>query len=137
MYLAFLSLICESKNMILKLCWCRLSQRLLKATLANASEIARSASVLEMKHTISPQFSTLTLVLWSSVAACGTSGCEHCLMLSHLEGKLAPPYITLCLKVVGLGVFYLYSFTLLFCTLHVRKTSSSLPFAFSSESSIS
>lgn len=99
--LAFLFLILESKKVILKLCWCRLPQRLHQATLANASEITRSASVQEMKSTISPQFSTITVVLQSSVAACGTSGCEYCLMLSHLEGKLAHPYITLGLKVWG------------------------------------
>lgn len=58
-------------------------------------------------------------------------------MLSHLEGKLVHPCITRGLKVVGLGVFYLCSFTLLFCTLPVRKASSCLLFTFSSESSIS
>lgn len=132
--LAFLFLILESKNVILKLCWYRLSQCLHQATLANASEITRSASVQEMKYTSSPQFSTLTVVLQSSVAACGTSGCEYCLMLTHLEGKLV--YYTRS-ESCGFGFLYLFGFTLLFRTLPVRKAFSWLLFTFCSEFSIS
>lgn len=65
--LAFLSLILESKIMILKLWWCRLSQRLPQATLANASEITRSASVQEMKYTISPSSAPSPYLLCSSL----------------------------------------------------------------------
>lgn len=112
--LAFLFLLLESKNVILKLR--KLSQHLHQATLANASEITRSAFVQEMKYTISPQFSTVTLVLQSSLAACGT--CEYCLMLSHLEGKLAHSYIKVGLKVVSLG-FFIYMVSLCFFVLYL------------------
>lgn len=51
------------------------SQSLHQATLAAVSEITRGASEQELENAISPKFSTVTLIVQSSIAACGTSGC--------------------------------------------------------------